>query len=365
VRALQGELRAVGDASAPGCAASYPRFHALERGGRSAAEVAADLACVAPRGDGCAIEQPLEAVLRALAPEATANAGFLRERSLLAIVIVSDQDDCSAADPRLFDPADAELGVLAVRCGLHPELLHPIERYRAAIAAGGHAPRRMLLASIAGVPGDAISFGTPEYDAILARRDMEVRVDPEMPTQLVPSCGDAIGGSAVPPRRLVTAGRALSGLGVSVGLHSICEPIDQAIERVVWGIADRTGGACLPRSLSAPSPRRWEECALTEVLPIGARCDEYPGRPFLRTVLLAGGPEREECVVRALTREEAIAGELGWYLDTADAPLPGSNVGEACGVEGRRIEIVGEIALDSDVRVHCPESIGPDGGTCH
>src|SRR5206468_1737842 len=43
---------------------------------------------------GCGFEQTLEAVQRALA-NTTANAGFLRPNANLAVVILSDEDDCS------------------------------------------------------------------------------------------------------------------------------------------------------------------------------------------------------------------------------------------------------------------------------
>jgi hypothetical protein len=45
---------------------------------------------------GCGFEQPLEAMFRALQP--TKNPGFLRGDALLAIVIVGDEDDCSAVE---------------------------------------------------------------------------------------------------------------------------------------------------------------------------------------------------------------------------------------------------------------------------
>ncbi len=61
-------------------------------------------ACLAELGTyGCGFEQPLQAMKRALDGSNAANAGFLREDALLAVVIVSDEDDCSVADSSLFD----------------------------------------------------------------------------------------------------------------------------------------------------------------------------------------------------------------------------------------------------------------------
>jgi hypothetical protein len=42
---------------------------------------------------------------RALDGSRSANMGFLREIAYLAVIILADEDDCSARDPRLFDPA--------------------------------------------------------------------------------------------------------------------------------------------------------------------------------------------------------------------------------------------------------------------
>src|SRR5687768_11279861 len=67
--------------------------------------------CMAELGDdGCGFEQPLEAVYRALALDGR-NGDFLRPNAFLAIVILSDEDDCSANDPpQLFSTTDSSLG---------------------------------------------------------------------------------------------------------------------------------------------------------------------------------------------------------------------------------------------------------------
>lgn len=54
---------------------------------------------------GCGFEQPLEAMARAL----TGAPGFLRPDAILLVVFVSDEDDCSAETPDLFDPSQSEL----------------------------------------------------------------------------------------------------------------------------------------------------------------------------------------------------------------------------------------------------------------
>ena len=57
------------------------------------------LSCIAPQGiDGCGFESPLEAMAQALNPDAawnTAERPFLRPGGVLAIVILTDEVDCS------------------------------------------------------------------------------------------------------------------------------------------------------------------------------------------------------------------------------------------------------------------------------
>ena len=68
---------------------------------------------------GCGFEQPL-AALRAALGGNPANAGFLREGAMLGVVLLTDEDDCSAASTRLFNPNDAALGPLgSFRCTQH------------------------------------------------------------------------------------------------------------------------------------------------------------------------------------------------------------------------------------------------------
>jgi hypothetical protein len=63
---------------------------------------------------GCGFEQHLQSMRRAL--ENPTNGDFIRPGAHLAVVIIADEDDCSAADPTLFGNA-AGLGPLAsFRC---------------------------------------------------------------------------------------------------------------------------------------------------------------------------------------------------------------------------------------------------------
>ena len=66
---------------------------------------------------GCGFEQPLEAAKRALAPNHPMNQGFLRPQAYLALIFITDEDDCSLAHTSLLGPDTVTLGPLAsFRC---------------------------------------------------------------------------------------------------------------------------------------------------------------------------------------------------------------------------------------------------------
>jgi len=61
------------------------------------------LPCIAQLGtSGCGFEAQLEAMKRALDGSVPANAGFLRDYAYLAVIILTDEDDCSVKDPSIF-----------------------------------------------------------------------------------------------------------------------------------------------------------------------------------------------------------------------------------------------------------------------
>ncbi|MCA9609422.1 MAG: hypothetical protein KC619_27665, partial [Myxococcales bacterium] len=260
-----GVLRTIGRTDVAGCMATYPSFLGFDPMADSPDGFAFDVGCVARTGTGgCGFEQPLEAALKALSPSTatpstgpgyeapvffrmtfghadTVNSGFVRDDTLLAVVLVTDEEDCSAEDPGLFDPTSATYGStdLNLRCFAHAdEALQPVERYVRGLAAlRANRPDLLALGLIVGVPADlAMSQPTDaDFSRILADRRMQETVDPVMPTRLVPSCNIPGRGVAFPPRRLVQVARELSGHRSTV--QSICQedfsPAAAAIARLL------------------------------------------------------------------------------------------------------------------------------------
>jgi len=66
--------------------------------------------CIADIGTmGCGFEQPLEAMYKALDTTNSANTGFIRENAFLAILLITDEDDCSASNPQLYDNTQTDI----------------------------------------------------------------------------------------------------------------------------------------------------------------------------------------------------------------------------------------------------------------
>ncbi len=144
---------------------------------------------------------------------------------MLGVVIVTDEEDCSALDPELFNPTSAIYsGDLNLRCFSFPGAVHPVSRYVDGFRSlRRERPDLFTLAVIAGVPPDLAPAGVTELadmDGILADPRMMEMIDPDNPTRLRPSCNVPGRGFAFPPRRLVELARSFPEQSV---VASICQ----------------------------------------------------------------------------------------------------------------------------------------------
>jgi hypothetical protein len=114
---------------------------------------------------GCNFEQPMMAAAASL----TNNRQFIRADSFTAIIVVSDEDDCSIESNQWHSSEELGTMLTNVVCGRNPSLLHSIEdlktRFETEKKRMGGDPEDLLFAVIGGVPmvaecqgtGDAIS----------------------------------------------------------------------------------------------------------------------------------------------------------------------------------------------------------------
>jgi hypothetical protein len=222
-------------------------------------------ACIAPLGtSGCGFEHQLESVRRALDPERmpAENRDFLRDEAVLAIVLMTDEDDCSAPDnTSLFDPMQTLLtdplgpptnyrcNQLGHLCGGRPPGLtaatnlqdcHSAEDGRlikiselVAFFKGLKAnPNDVIVAAITG-PATPYSVTTMPH-----RRSTGVQNEPE----IVPSCASA-NGSAAPAVRIHDFVTAFGDNGTFL---SICaDDFSPVMARIGQEVARRASLECL------------------------------------------------------------------------------------------------------------------------
>ncbi len=250
--------------------------------------------CFAPQGiSGCGWESPLEAMARGLDnmqnPERP-EYGFLRPDALLAVLIVTDEVDCSLTpgmDAALFESdtflAEGSNVLTSAACwnagvacsgdspfedcwdvnlgedGQQTEdpsemVLRPVSRYvelLEGVAASKLAGREVLVSLIAGVP-QGYSSGAAEI--IYANADETSFAEPDnFQTMFGIGAGcqtevDGVIQSAVPPVRLESVAEAFVGSGLVQGarnIYSVCEDdYTPAILDIVAGIEVELPPAC-------------------------------------------------------------------------------------------------------------------------
>jgi hypothetical protein len=260
-----GVLRNAGNPTVPGCSNAYPNFLTFVADDPLADPdaFAADAACVARMGTGgCGFEQPLEATLKAVTrgdsllrfvmdtaghgTDPSTNGGFLRADSVFATLLITDEDDCSAADPELFNIASTTYTEnLNLRCHYHGDTaLHPLERYVDGFLAL-RDPSRLVYAAITGIPTD---LSGSDHATILDDPRMQStpdNPDPSSAIMLEPVCNVPGRGIAFPARRLVGLAQQLESRGAATIVRSICQAdFSPAVTPVLEAVAHRLSGIC-------------------------------------------------------------------------------------------------------------------------
>ncbi len=229
---------------------------------------------------------------------------------------MTDEDDCSARDLELYREESAIYpGELDLRCFDYPSALHPIERYVDGLLAT-RTSDQLVFVPLAGIPRAAAPPPDvpPDYEAILSHPDMELVVDPEMPTRLRPSCDESSTGFAFPPRRIVEVAAGLGARGVATAAPSVCEPDLMGAADAIAAAAATPLLGCFARDPEIDADGRIP-CEMIETLPPDGslRCEDIPGRTLAGTAEDSGA---QECLVEQLATDGAVPEGDGWYVDT-------------------------------------------------
>ncbi len=379
------------------CNQQYPPILAYKTG-QGPADIASQFQCVTALGiGGCGFEMQLEAGLKALWP---ANPGNLDESqqsvgvvffgnspshgdqqhieflrgtkyhpqesealSLLAIILVTDEEDCSAGARGNLDflehPNTAPPGIneqpANLRCYFdtvnNQGNKFPVGRYVNAFKALRPGYQQLVVfAAIAGIPpnvrqadfdadGDGL-ISQPERDAFYQRifSDplMQERIRADL-QNLEPSCtlpnplydpndpqSEQFATKAYPARRIAEVAQGFGENGV---IESICqENFTGAMDSIIQAISKQLGGVCLPRKLKRNSDGV-VECDVVWGMPGGRPCD----LPFLSPPP-TDRPQSKDgktlCVVEQVPvintatddpQQALQPGVQGWYYDDFSA----------------------------------------------
>ncbi|MBW2263043.1 MAG: hypothetical protein JRG91_13780 [Deltaproteobacteria bacterium] len=329
-----------------GCEDEYPKYLTYDVASPRPGLVdgmATDFGCIGVLGiDGCGFEQQLKAGLKALTTHAAwdgENGGFLRDDTVLMVIWLSDEEDCSVAlgNEGIFDTLDSSLGHLGLRCFHHPYMIEPVDTYVLGFAdlrAGSLWP--MIMGMIVGVPEgekDCVGFGS-DIGECLDHPDMIERIDPISMTRLVPSCVSG-SGEAYAPRRFVQLAQSF---GSGAYVHSICssdyEPALKALSRLVNSVADLTCEGAIVDLVKDPGDDCLcnTDCAVVHVLADRGPCPDsmrewdHDGDTIPNVVRNGSGSVVKACEVSyAGTRIESCsrdchdpyqvyrAAGVGWY----------------------------------------------------
>lgn len=258
--------------------------------------------CISQLGTGgCGFEQPLEAMQTALDPTLQVNPGFLRPDAMLAVIFLSDEDDCSARDHRLYDPSSQGL----------TDPLGPLTSFRcfefgvscdcpgkAQCTRQDLGPRKNCVPRPNGLLYGTARYvkflrqlkrsaGYPDPDLVFVAASagpvqrVEVGLDGKLPT-LKPSCQTAM-GYAVPGIRLEAVVRALTRR------LSAAEVAQIKAKKVNTPYVVDSGGGWREQNFSTICTSRWFTYALDRLADrithtLGQRCLTRPQLTASRAV---------------------------------------------------------------------------------
>lgn len=263
------------------CDRSYPSFVTHTAEVDDPEQSAQDFSCMLKLGiQGCGFEMPLEAALKALWPSGddsieflnergelvpggghgdAENKGFLRQDSLLAIVVVTDEDDCSTDKIEIFGlDYTGERKDVNLRCFQSADELYPIQRYLDGFRAlRPGSEDRVIFAAISGIPSELVD---PESDLpkhLLGYVDKDVseleayytrilddprmqQVEDQKGLNLESSCqydSEPSPTTAFPPVRLTQLAKSFGANGV---VQSIChDDLSLPLRSVTLAITNR------------------------------------------------------------------------------------------------------------------------------
>jgi len=333
------------------------------------------VACLSALGTvGCGFEQQLEAAAQSLTKPS--QEGFVRESSLLAIIVVSDEEDCSIENGEgIAGAEEMDSNRRNLVCGNNEQYLYDLEHYFDAYSSlKGEKANAVLFAAITGVPMVPECQGTGDaIDGCLDRPDMKnvEYYDEEKKYYLFePACTSA-STSASPGRRYVELARRFETMGY---VYSICnDDWSPAMAEIARLIASKISGTCYDKPLDwDPETRQ-------------ARCDvvvELIDRDGCPQELEGSGSEPESfeddegeehtrvlCTIPKISAPKSCAEmdtpptEVGWYYCENDAAAVAQSP-DLCQYVVQLTEGTEELVRGSAISIQCMQQFSFEDDNC-
>ncbi|MEM6989997.1 MAG: VWA domain-containing protein [Myxococcota bacterium] len=333
--------------------------------------------CAVPQGiNGCGFEQPLESMYKALqrsANDTEESFGFVRASSVLAILIVTDEADCSYAteqetiflpdDDRVFwsdptspTPTSAVCWNAGVACqgdecmsvNLDPlgsetsedaAVMRPVSRYVDLLQALEDdkqqiTPDQQVVVSLVG--GVGVDGSVTYHDSL----------DPTFQEDfgIGPGCS-SLAGEAVPPVRVREVTEALA-IGDAQSMFSICESdYTSALQALAAQVFDQMRPACMPACVAdgdQTTPAVDPTCVLTLHAP------QVDGSVLETEVPLCAAGASDLCWDPLVGADMSnFCAEQGWNLEFGFTFAPGYSLPPGSAISA-------DCALSADKSVDCP-----------
>lgn len=242
------------------------------------------LSCISHVGDsGCGFEAPLEAMKRALDGSRPENAGFVRPGAFLAVVFLTDEDDCSAL-PQLFQQSEATVGKEDFRCGqtayhcdrpISPSapgvytgctvrhdsfLINPTDYTQFLLGLKGNAG--VAVALIAGDPTTEIHTGPVMLIGPMGPQTQQLAVQP--------SCMATINGNLALGRPSLRLNEMLAGFGDRGLFRTVCQSDYSAALADIGALLFAAVSPCLEgtldtRDIDTANPGLQPDCTVSDI----------------------------------------------------------------------------------------------------
>lgn len=283
------------------------------------------------REPGCSFKQPLAAVAKAIDVQQTPfNAEFFRPSAGLAVVLMTDEDDCSASTDALYDPNDQSLGALSsfrcfewgVTCDEDVRTPGQKNACRPRTAAEGgllYEPGQLAEMIFAHKSQSSLVFATvaqPADPVVVALNNLSE-----------PYVQSSCGGSGVPGVRLAAFLEQFGDFGLE---DSVCAPqLPDLLFRISERMASAAVSRCMPKvpaDMDKDTAGLQAQCTAWDVLNLGQINEERSDDILACTVIGDVSPCWRVVEDRVCTSEYKLE------VLRDEEPAPGSIVEATCWV---------------------------------